>query len=303
MVVLEHDRKRPPEELGLVHVVPRLRRLRDHYRVVAPAHALRACVGEERRVGVRAGREAHVVAYDELRAREVLEVQVDVALHVLVHLLLRDAARAVRVALAPEPVRADVHERDLAPSVVPGAERLEEVLELLEEHGVHEVWVDRVAVGVRPAALAPPELVAHPLRARVEHPLGRRVLHPVLRRRDAERDLRAALDPTLRRSVDGVPVELALLRLEVRPGKPQVHNGASGEPLERVALLYAGAIGGGLVRIVVHGPSHAGVAERPPVVRGADCGRERGGCGDDSGKRQRDCFHAPIIPRIAPLPQ
>src|ERR1035441_1309798 len=83
----------------------------------------------------------HVVADAEQRLLEMLNVKVNVLLHQLPRLGLRHLAAHERVALAPQPVGANVNERDIGVAVIPRRQRGQEVVELLEEDRVAEVRV------------------------------------------------------------------------------------------------------------------------------------------------------------------
>ena len=75
------------------------------------------------------------------------------------------------------------------------------------------------------------------LRPLVEHPLRRALARPVLGGGNAKRHLPALLEPALCRSVDNLPVEFVLFRLNETPGKTQEHGAHPGEILHYIGRL------------------------------------------------------------------
>ena len=139
----------------------------------------------------------------------------------------------------------------------------EEVFELFEVDRIVEFRIDAKSVfllAFRPG-------IAHAFRAGVEDPFRGRVLQPIFRRREAERDLLAARDPTLSRRVDDRPVKDAFLGFKVSPGQAQIHDGASFKPVERVGRREPTAVIRRYIRVEVHRPTHIRIVKRAPVVR------------------------------------
>ena len=189
-----------------------------------------------------------------------MEARVDVGL------ILRDARRAMRVALAPGAVAADIDEGHFGAAVVSRGEGGEKGVQLCEEHGVGVVGIDEPAVVARTAAVAEAEVVADGARPGVEDPFRSGVFQPRLGAGDAEGDLAAALNPALGGRVECGPVEAPLLWFHVGPWQSQIDRRAAGEPFARVPLREKRAVVLRDVGVVVHRPPHAGVDERAPVV-------------------------------------
>ena len=221
-------------------------------------------------------------------------MQVDVLFHVDVHPCLGHAAAALRVAFAPESVRADVHEGDFGASVIARGECLEKVFEFLQEDGVDEVGIPIFAIWRGAAGLAPAKIPERALGAGFPDPFGCREAQPGFAAGDTEGNLSAFGDPALGGGVKCRPVVLALLGLEKRPGYPEVADGAAGEPGHVVAGLQRGAVVRGGIRIVVHRPTHVGIDEGASIVGRTDRDAE-GGEACEKRKGVNQIFHrAPL---------
>ena len=227
MLQLEHRRRLPPdirEEAGAADR-PRAGVARevsvDEDAVVAVGDALLHDVAVQRLPLLQVGERVHVVvADDQWRHLEVLQVQVHVLLARLVAVLL--AAARVGVSLAPVADAADIDVAQPRLAVVARGERPQEVLQLLQKDRIVE---RRLPGPVRPDRLA--VAVVAPLGSGLHHPFRRgELLLDAVRARllagDAKRDPEPVTDPLVDQAVDDRPVEAPLLRLQIRPGQPDV---------------------------------------------------------------------------------
>ena len=253
----------------------RLEPLRDHAggededRVVAEAEAEVARVFHQRDFGggARIGGAGLVVDAQERRVREDAPVQVVVDVERrfgVASLRLHLASVGAGVSLAPHADRSDVHERHVGLAVVAARHRLEEVLELLEEHGVAVIGFPDVGLRTRRVLsvdLGHLHLEEPALGAGVLDPFGRRVGVAGLAARDAEPDLLAGRDPRGGVAVEKVPAVLSLLRFQETPRQAEVDGRDAREPVQHVAALLELSVGPLPVRVVEHHEAHVGIDE------------------------------------------
>ncbi len=156
------------------------------------------------------------------------------------------------VAFPPDAEAADIDERNMGRTVIPRRRRDQEIVELGEKDRVVEIGLPAAAVGRD--ALARCEAVS--LGACLLNPSRCGVLESRFARREAESDLLALGDPTLRRSVDHGPVKAALLRLNETPGEPQIDHRDAREVIDSVVEGKLGPVLFETVVVVVEHPSH-----------------------------------------------
>ena len=276
VLVFHEDRRHGGEVVGPVRVEPpgvrlepRGNHLRSEHedRVVAEAEAAVARVLHQRDFGggARVGRAGLVVDAQERRVREdaAVQVVVDVERRLgVASLRLHLASVGAGVPLAPHADRPDVHERHVGLAVVAARHGLEEIFELLEEHGIAVVGFPDVGLRTRrilPVYFGHLHLEEPALGAGVLDPFGRRVGVAGFAARDAERDLLAGRDPRGGVAVEEIPAVLSLLRFQEAPGQAEVDGGDAGEPVEHVAAPLELSVGPLPVRVVEQDEAHVRV--------------------------------------------
>ena len=288
MLALEDHGHGRPERPGHRRALVGERRLLDQDAVITQRKAELERAGDP---GVAAPVVGEVVDRDDQCPLEVLPGELDMAPGRLGGVVALRAPE--RLALAPDPEGAHVHEGHVRVSVVAGRGGGQKAVDLAEEDGVVEVGLPGEARRIGHDALAGLEAVA--LRPRRLHPERRADAGIAFGRGEPQGDLLSSRDPPLRGRVHDRPVEAALLRLDVRPGEAEVDGREAGEVVERVGGCEPRPVLHERVVVVVQDEAHAGVHECAAVVGGANdhaarlgLGRERHPDEAGSDERERD---------------